>query len=45
MAPLGEFIHVSEFYETILGLGFVMLFVAQLLAVIKGFHGALRKFR
>jgi hypothetical protein len=35
MIPTGEFVHVSEFYETILGLSFVMLFVAQLLAVIK----------
>jgi Na+-transporting methylmalonyl-CoA/oxaloacetate decarboxylase gamma subunit len=45
VANTSEFIHVSEFYETILGLGFLMLFLAQLTAVVKGFYGALSKLR
>lgn len=43
--PTSEFAHVSQFYETILGLSFVALFTTQLLVVLKGIHGALLKKR
>jgi hypothetical protein len=44
-SPTNEFAHVSQFYETMLGLGFIIVFVAQLLALLKGIHGALSKKR
>lgn len=44
-SPTNEFAHVSQFYETVLGLGFAMVFVVQLLAVLKGVHGAISKKR
>lgn len=34
--PTAEFNHVSEFYETILGLSFFMMFAVLLLALFKG---------
>lgn len=37
--------HVSQFYETLLGLGFLAMFVVELLAICREFHGALATLR